>query len=88
MTINFIELDDAMYHIRVNHLWGYDSAELRIQFSARGNGDTEIKVWNKELKLVGDFWLSTLTEEIALLRADKLTFGDLYANIVEEGDGD
>lgn len=88
MTINFIELDDALYHIRVNHLWGYDSTELRIQFSARSNGDTEIKVWNKELKLVGDFWLSTLTEEIALLRADKLTFGELYANMAEDEDED
>ena len=84
MTINFIELDDALYHIRVNHLWGYDSADLSIQFSACGDGDTAIKVWNKGLKLVGHFKLSALTEEIALLRDDKLTFGELYANIVDE----
>lgn len=88
MTINFIELEEALYHIRVNHLWGYDSAELRIQFSACADGDTAIKVWNKNLKLVGHFKLSTLIEEIALLRADKLTFGDLYANIAEDEDED
>ena len=84
MTMNFDELEDALYHIRINHLYGYMNSKSRIQFSVRGDGDTIIKVWDENLKLIGHFWLSTLTEEIALLRADKLTFGDLYANIAEE----
>ena len=88
MTINFDELEDALYHIRVNHLYGYMNSKSRIQFSARGDGDTTIKVWDENLKLIGHFWLSTLTEELALLRADELTFGDLYANIAEEEDED
>lgn len=86
MTMNFDELEDALYHIRVNHLYGYMNSKSRIQFSACGNGDTDIKVWDENLKLIGHFRLSDLTEELALLRADKLTFGDLYANIVEEED--
>lgn len=88
MTMNFDELEDALYHIRVNHLYGYMNSKSRIQFSACGNGDTDIKVWDENLKLIGHFRLSTLIEELALLRADKLTFGDLYANIVEEEDED
>lgn len=86
--MNFNELEEALYHIRVNHLWGHDSTKSTIQFSARGDGDTTIKVWDENLKLIGHFWLSTLTEELALLHAGKLTYGDLYANIAEEEDED
>ena len=88
MTINFDALEDALYHIRVNHLYGYMNSESRIQFSACGDGDTTIDVWDEKLKLIGRFKLSTLTEELALLRADKLTFGELYANIAEDEDED
>lgn len=84
MAINFNELEEALYHIRVNHLGNCDSTKWRIQFSARGNGDTVIDVWDENNKRIGNFLLSDLTEELALLRAGKLDFCDLYANSAEE----
>ena len=84
MAINFNELEDALYHIRINHLYGYMDSKSRIQFSACGDGDTIIEVWDGNLKLIGRFRLSTLTEELALLRQGKLDFCDLYANSAED----
>ena len=84
MAINFNELEEALYHIRVNHLGNCDSTKWRIQFSARGNGDTVIDVWNEDDKRIGSFYLSDLTEELALLRQGKLDFCDLYANNAED----
>jgi hypothetical protein len=82
--MNFNELEEALYHIRVNHLLlNSDHTKWRIQFSFRGNGDTVIDVWDEKDKWIGHFLLSDLTEELALLRADKLDFCDLYANSAE-----
>ena len=82
MAINFNELEEALYHIRVNHLGNCDPNNWRIQFSFRG--DTIIDVWDENNKWIGHFLLSDLTEELALLRAGKLDFCDLYANSAEE----
>ena len=84
MAINFNELEEALNHIRVNHLGIGDSTKWRIQFSARGNGDTVIDVWDEDNKRIGSFYLSDLTEELALLRQGKLDFCDLYANNAED----
>ena len=83
MAINFNELESALYHIRVNYFF-CDADNLRIQLSARGNGDTVIDVWNEQNKRVGNFFLSDVIEEIALLREGKIDFCDLSANNVEE----
>lgn len=84
MAINFNKLEEALNHIRVNHLGNCDSTNWRIQFSARGNGDTVIDVWDENNKRIGSFYLSDLTEELELLRAGKLDFCDLYANNAED----
>lgn len=84
MAINFNELEEALYHIRVNHLGNCDPTKWRIQFSFRGDGDTIIDVWDENNKRIGNFQLSDLTEELALLRAGKLDFCDLYANNAED----
>jgi hypothetical protein len=84
MTINFSDLETALYHIRVNYFFCADASDLRVQFSARGNGDTVIDVWDKNNKHIGDFFLSTLIEEITLLRENKISFADLYANNVKD----
>ena len=84
MGITFNELEEALNHIRVNHLGNCDSTKWRIQFSARGNGDTVIDVWDEDDKRIGSFHLSDLTEELALLRQGKLDFCDLYANNAED----
>ena len=77
MCINFNELEEALYHIRVNHLGNCDATKWRIQFSFRD-------VWDEDDKWIGHFLLSDLTEGLALLRADKLDFCDLYANGAED----
>jgi hypothetical protein len=84
MAINFNELEEALHHIRVNHLCNCDSTKWRIQFSFRGEGETIIDVWDENDKWIGNFLLSDLTEELALLRAGKLDFCDLYANSAED----
>lgn len=84
MAINFNELEEALYHIRVNHLGNCDSTKWRIQFSFRGDGETIIDVWGENDRWIGHFLLSDLTEELALLRAGKLDFCDLYANGAED----
>lgn len=84
MCMNFNELEEALYHIRVNYLWGYDYTKCKIQFSFRGDGDAIIDVWDEKDKWIGHFLLSNLTEELALLRAGKMDFCDLDANEVEE----
>lgn len=84
MAINFNELEEALYHIRVNHLGSCDATKWRIQFSFRGDGDAIIDVWDEKDKWIGHFLLSNLTEELALLRAGKMDFCDLDANEVEE----
>jgi hypothetical protein len=84
--MNFNELKDALYHIRVNYLWSYDTAKCKIQLSFRGDGDAIIDVWDEKDKWVGHFLLSRLTEELALLQAGNLDLCDLDANEVEEED--
>ena len=84
MAINFDELEIALYHIRVNYFFYADTNNLRIQFSARGNGDTIIDVWDKDNKHIGNFFLSDVIEEILLLQEDKIDFTDLSANNVED----
>jgi hypothetical protein len=84
MTINFSDLGTALYHIRVNYFFCTDTNDLRVQLSARGNGDTVIDVWNKDNKHIGNFFLSALIEEVTLLRENKISFADLSANNVED----
>ena len=83
MAINFNELESALYHIRVNYFF-CDADNLRIQLSARGDGDTIIDVWDERNRRVGNFFLSTITEEIALLQQGSIDFCDLSANNVDE----
>lgn len=83
MCMNFNELEAALYHIRVNYFFA-DASNLRIQFSARGNGDTIIDVFDDNNKWVGNFRLSDITEEIALLQQGKIDFCDLSANNAED----
>ena len=85
MAINFDELESALYHIRVNYFFGC-SDNLTIQLSARGNGDIIIDVWDENLKRVGNFMLSEVSEEIALLQQGKIDFCDLSANNIEGED--
>ena len=82
MCMNLNELESALYHIRVNYFFNADN--LRIQFSARGNGDTIIDVFDESDKWIGNFFLSDITEEIALLQQGKIDFCDLSANNAEE----
>jgi hypothetical protein len=83
MAMNFNELEIALYHIRVNYFGG-SSDNLSIQLSAYANGDTIIDVWNEYFKRVGNFMLSEVVEEIALLQAGKIDFCDLSANNAED----
>ena len=83
MAINFNELESALHHIRVNYFF-CDVDNLRIQLSARGDGDTIIDVWDERNRRVGNFFLSTITEEIALLRQGSIDFCDLSANNIDE----
>ena len=83
MAINFNELESALYHIRVNYFC-CNADNLRVQLSARGDGDTVIDVWNEHNEWVGNFFLSTVTEEIALLQQGSIDFCDLSANNVED----
>ena len=84
MAINFNELEMALYHIKCNYFFCADTSDLRVQLSPRGNGDIVIDVWDKNDKRIGNFFLSSLIEEIALLRANKIGFTDLSANNVED----
>ena len=83
MAMNFNELENALYHIRVNY-FGCNADNLSIQLSAYANGDTIIDVWNEYFKRVGNFMLSEVVEEIALLQAGKIDFCDLSANNAED----
>lgn len=83
MAINFNELESALYHLRVNY-FGCNADNLSIQISGYANGDTIIDVWNEHLKRIGNFMLSEVIEEIALLQQGKIDFCDLSANNVEE----
>ena len=83
MAINFNELEKALYHIRVNYFCCC-ADDLRIQLSFRGDGDTVIDVWDENNCRVGNFLLSDVTEEIALLQQNLIDFCDLSANNVEE----
>ena len=80
MAINFNELEQALYHIRVNYLYCASTMGYRVQFSARGDGDTWIDIWDGNDKRVGHFRLSVLTEEIALLQSGKIQLCDLDSN--------
>lgn len=82
MTINFNNLETALYHIRVNHL-GNTPEQWRVQFHSNGL-DTIIEVWNEDNKLIGHFHLSMLLEELEDLQNGIIDFCDLYANEVEE----
>jgi hypothetical protein len=84
MAMNFHELEQALYHIRVNYFFCADPSKLRIQLSHIGNGDTIIDVWDKDNKHIGNFSLAFVTEEIALLQQNKIGFTDLDANNAEE----
>ena len=84
MAMNFQELEQALYHIKVNYFFCADTSKLRIQLSHIGNGDTIINVWDDDNKHIGNFSLAFVTEEIALLRQNKIGFTDLDANNVEE----
>ena len=83
MAINFTELETALYHIRVNYFC-CDADNLRIQISARGNGDTVIDVWDANDRRVGNFYLSDVIEEVALLRMGRIDYCDLSANNAED----
>lgn len=80
MGIDFNALENAIYHIRVNYMCCQDMTGWQIQFSPRGNGDVEIDLWDDKLNRVGNFFLSELTEEIAMLANGKMDFCDLDAN--------
>lgn len=84
MCMNFQELEQALYHIRVNYFFCADTSELRIQLSHIGNGDTIIDIWNEDNKRIGNFSLSYVTDEIARLQANEIGFTDLDANNVAE----
>lgn len=84
MCMNFHELEQALYHIRVNYFFCADPSELRIQLSHIGNGDTIIDVWNENNKRIGNFSLNYITDEIARLQANEIGFTDLDANNVAE----
>ena len=84
MCMNFQELEQALYHIRVNYFFCADSSELRVQLSHIGNGDTIIDIWNEDNKRIGNFSLSYITDEIARLQANEIGFTDLDANNVAE----
>ena len=86
MAMNFQELEQALYHIRVNYFFCADPNELRIQLSHIGNGDTIIDVWDENDKHIGAFSLAFVTEEIALLQQNKIDFTDLDANNAEENE--
>ena len=83
MAINFTELESALYHIRVNY-FGANAEGLSVQIRGLGDGDTIIAVWDDKYKKVGEFFLSTVIEEIALLQEGRIDFCDLSANNVEE----
>ena len=83
MAINFTELESALYHIRVNY-FGCDAEGLSVQIRGLGDGDTIIAVWNDKCKKIGEFFLSTVIEEIALLQKGRIDFCDLSANNIEE----
>ena len=83
MAISFTELESALYHIRVNY-FGANAEDLRVQLRGIFNGDTLIVVWNDKNKKVGEFFLSTVVEEVALLQQGTINFCDLSANNVEE----
>ena len=83
MAINFNELESALYHLRVNYFGG-SADNLSIQISGYANGDTIIDVWNEYFKRIGNFMLSEVIEEIALLQQGKIDFCDLSANNIEE----
>lgn len=83
MAMNFNELEKALYHIRVNYFGG-SADNLSIQLSGYANGDTIIDVWNEYFKRVGNFMLSEVIEEIALLQQGKIDFCDLCANNAED----
>ena len=84
MAMNFQELEQALYHIRVNYFFCADPNNLRIQLSHIGNGDTIIDIWNENNYHIGNFSLAFVTEEIALLQQNKISLADLDANQVEE----
>ena len=83
MAINFNELESALYHLRVNY-FNCSADNLRILISGRGNGDTVIDVWDEDNYQIGNFFLSEVIEEIALLQQGKIDFCDLSANNIEE----
>ena len=87
MAIDFNELEKALYHIRVNYFL-CDTDNLRIQLSARADGDTVIDVWNERNRRVGNFFLSTIIEEIELLQQGSLDLCDLSANNIEDEEED
>lgn len=84
MAMNFQELEQALYHIRVNYFFCADTSKLRVQLSHIGNGDTIIDVWNEDDKRIGNFSLNYITDEIARLQANEIGFTDLDANNVAE----
>ena len=84
MAMNFHELEQALYHIRVNYFFCADPSKLRVQLSYKGNGDTIIDVWDEDNKHIGNFSLSYIIDEIAQLQANEIGFTDLDANNVEE----
>lgn len=83
MTISFTELESALYHIRVNY-FGANAEGLSVQLRGLYNGDTVVTVWNDRNKKVGEFFLSFVVEEVALLQQGKLDFCALSANEIEE----
>ena len=87
MVINFTELESALYHIRVNY-FGCDAEGLSVQLRGLYNGDTLVVVWNDRNKKVGEFFLSVVIEEVALLREGKIDFCDLSANDIEDDEED
>lgn len=87
MTISFTELESALYHIRVNY-FGANAEDLSVQLRGIFNGDALIVVWNDRNKKVGEFFLSAVIEEVALLQQGKIDFCDLSANEIEEEEED
>ena len=83
MGIKFNKLEKALYHIRVNY-FGCDTDDLNVRIRELCDGDALIGVWTSKNKKVGEFFLSTVTTEIALLQQGKIDFCDLCANNVRK----
>ena len=79
MTIKFKDLETAIYHIRVNHLYNAVDEDYKIDFDSDG-ADTIIMVWDMNNVCRGKFHLTNLVEELEELRNGTIGYCDLWAN--------